>query len=103
MKPISVIVPSYNHAEYVEACLDSIYFQDYPSIELVIVDDNSSDDSEKVILNWIRNIKTEDTSFASRYNEQTGEIQRTVHPRYNKIGRTVVFEGSDRNIGSTAR
>ena len=52
MNTISIVIPSYNHAEYIEACLDSIYFQDYPSIEIIIVDDCSTDGSPEVISNW---------------------------------------------------
>jgi len=101
MKTISIIVPSYNHAEYIEACLDSIYFQDYPNIELIIVDDNSSDDSAAVIERWIHNLEIEDASFASRYNQETDHVERTAHKRYNKPGRTIIFERNERNLGST--
>lgn len=40
---VTVIVPSFNHAEYIEECLRSIHDQTYPRLELVVVDDNSSD------------------------------------------------------------
>ncbi len=49
MKKISVIVPSYNHAQYIEACLDSILFRDHDNIELIIVNDCSADESRQVI------------------------------------------------------
>jgi len=102
MKKISIVVPSYNHADYVEACLDSIYFQDYPSIEIIIVDDNSSDNSAEVISGWISRIKKEQVSFASRYNENNNEIERFYHNRYNRLERTILFEANKENIGSTA-
>jgi len=102
MKKISIVVPSYNHSNYIEACLDSIYFQDYSNIEIIIVDDNSSDNSAKVISNWISRIENEETSFAARYNEENDEIERVHHKRYNRSGRTIVFEKNKENIGSTA-
>lgn len=102
MKKISIVVPSYNHADYIEACLDSIYFQDYPSIEIIIVDDNSSDDSAEVISNWVSRVEKEEASFASRYNEKNDEIERTHHKRYNHSERTVLFERNQENFGSTA-
>jgi glycosyltransferase involved in cell wall biosynthesis len=49
---VSVIVPVYNHAQYLEQCLDSIYNDDYPNIELIIIDDGSKDESIEVIQNW---------------------------------------------------
>lgn len=102
MKKISIVVPSYNHANYIEACLDSIYFQDYKNIEIIIVDDNSSDNSAEIIANWIFRIEKEEASFASRYNEKNDEIERVYHKRYNCLERTIVFEKNKENLGSTA-
>jgi len=42
---VSVIIASYNHAEYVEASIRSVMAQTYPDIELLVVDDGSKDDS----------------------------------------------------------
>lgn len=40
---ISVIIPVYKAELYLEACLDSVLAQDYPSLELLLVDDGSPD------------------------------------------------------------
>lgn len=42
---VSVIISSYNHADYIEACIESVLCQTYPSVELLVVDDGSRDDS----------------------------------------------------------
>ena len=45
---ISVIVPVYNVEEYLAQCLDSIVGQTYRDLEIILVDDGSTDDSAKI-------------------------------------------------------
>ena len=45
---VSIVVPVYNVEEYVEECLDSIDAQTYDNVEIVIVDDGSTDGSRDV-------------------------------------------------------
>ncbi len=42
---ISVIIPVYNVSEYLEKCVNSVVFQSYKNIEVILVDDGSKDDS----------------------------------------------------------
>lgn len=42
---VTVIIASYNHAPYIEASIESVLAQSYPKIELLVVDDGSTDDS----------------------------------------------------------
>ena len=46
---ISVVVPSYNHIEYVTKCIESIVTQTFTNFELVVIDDGSSDGSVALI------------------------------------------------------
>ncbi len=48
-KRVSVVVPSYNHAGFVERCLKSILNQTVKPSELLVIDDGSSDGSVEVI------------------------------------------------------
>lgn len=45
---ISVIVPVYNVRQYLRQCLDSLASQEYPSFEIIVVDDGSTDDSSSI-------------------------------------------------------
>ena len=48
MEKVSVIVPVYNGAKCIKRCADSILNQDYPELELILVDDGSRDRSVQI-------------------------------------------------------
>ena len=45
MKLISVIVPVYNTEKYIEKCVMSILNQTYKNLEIILIDDGSTDNS----------------------------------------------------------
>ena len=53
MPKISVIVPVYNTEKYVEKCLKSIVEQKMKDIEIIVVNDGSTDNSEAKIKDFI--------------------------------------------------
>lgn len=49
MKPlVTVVIPVYNISEYVAKCLESVVKQDYENLEIIVVDDGSTDESGKI-------------------------------------------------------
>lgn len=52
---ISIVVPMYNNVRYVELCIDSIVCQSYQNIELVIVDDGSTDGTSDIVDSYANN------------------------------------------------
>ena len=54
-KIISVVIPCYNVEKYIEECLNSICRQTYSDLEIICVDDGSTDSTVKIIENYQRN------------------------------------------------
>jgi len=46
---VSIVIPSYNHGRYLGAAIESILAQDYPRIELIVIDDGSTDRSVEIL------------------------------------------------------
>ena len=67
---ISVIVPTYNRADFVGETIESILNQTYKNFELIIVDDGSTDNTEEVIRKFkdsrIKYIKTDNWGGPAR-------------------------------------
>lgn len=49
---VSVIIPCYNGEKFIDVSIDSVYIQDYSPIELIVVDDESTDSSAERIKGW---------------------------------------------------
>lgn len=71
---ISVIIPMYNAERYVEKCLESIINQTYKNIEVIIINDGSTDNSKEICENFakkdnrIKVITTENRGAGSARN-----------------------------------
>lgn len=46
---VSVVIPSYNHKEYVAQAIDSVLGQSWPHVDLIVIDDGSTDGSADII------------------------------------------------------
>lgn len=49
---VSIIIPCFNSENYIEYCIDSALSQDYPNIEIIVVDDGSTDSSAELLAKY---------------------------------------------------
>lgn len=54
---VSVVIPNYNHAPYLDQRIQSVLAQTYPHFEVLLLDDGSTDDSAKVLARYAQHEK----------------------------------------------
>lgn len=69
---VSAIIPSYNHSQFVQEAILSIVGQDYKNLELIIIDDGSTDDSVVKISELIDICKNRFNRFEIRSRPNKG-------------------------------
>jgi glycosyltransferase involved in cell wall biosynthesis len=111
---VSIIAISYNHASYIQEALDSIFNQSYSNIEVIVIDDSSTDESCSVIESCIQGrsvlfLKNEKNvgnciSFNRAYKYATGDyiidfaLDDIMYP--TRIEKQVeLFQQSSDNVG----
>lgn len=80
MPLVSVFVVTYNSGQYVVETLDSIKFQTYQNIELVISDDCSKDNTLNIVYEWLK----ENNSRFVRTKVVTTDINKGIPANYNR-------------------
>ena len=74
---LSVIVPVYNGESTIEKCLSSIIGQDYPDIEIVVVNDGSTDDTKKIVEEIIRENPDVNIRLVNKRNGGNSQARKT--------------------------
>ena len=49
---LSIVIPVYNIESYIGRCLDSLIVQTYSNLEIIVVDDGSTDSTLSIIKNY---------------------------------------------------
>lgn len=89
---ISVVVTCYNHQDYIEQCLRSIFEQTYQNIELLVLDDGSTDKSAQIIQETLA-----DSPFPTRFesHENMGVVKTRNKALQQIQGTYFIFVDSD--------
>ena len=88
---ISIIVPVYNLDNYIEKTLDSICNQTYSNIEIVVVDDGSSDNSWNIVCNYSK----KDKRVVAVHQENSGVTVARLNGVKNATGDWIGFVDGD--------
>jgi glycosyltransferase involved in cell wall biosynthesis len=87
---ITVVIPSFNHGAWIGQAIDSVLNQTYTNLELLIIDNHSSDSTDEVI----RNYKDDRISFIKVNNNDSIAFSRNVGIELGK-GEWIAFLDSD--------
>lgn len=93
---ISIIVPIYNGEYYLDDCLDSLKVQDYSDIEIIMVDDGSTDNTADIC----RRYTLEDQRYHYIYQENGGQNAARKTGVEQALGSWVLFVDSDDFVAS---
>ncbi len=88
---ISIIVPVYNVEEYLEECLESIQHQTYTDIEVILVNDGSTDGSREICERYCE----KDIRFRLINQENQGQSVARNRGFKESIGQYIMFVDSD--------
>lgn len=78
-KLVSILIPCYNHEQFLDDCLESILAQDYANIELLICDDCSPDNSYAKILSYEQRLKARFPRVEILKNEVNCGVTKNVN------------------------
>lgn len=87
---VSIVVPVYNVEQYLKDCLDSILQQSYPNIELIIINDGSTDGSKEIVIPFLSDKRVK---YIEQENKGLSGARNTGLK--NALGKYIVFVDSD--------
>ena len=91
-KTVSIIVPVYNSEKYLKRSIESILNQTYKDLEIIIIDDKSTDNSKKIIQKYA----SSDNRIRAFYSEVNHGVSRSRNIGLKSIsGDYVMFMDSD--------
>jgi GT2 family glycosyltransferase len=73
---VSIAIPSYNSASTLRETLDSVLAQSYPNIEVIVVDDGSTDDTESVVRRYGARVRYVHTAYGGLASARNAGLQQ---------------------------
>lgn len=91
---ISIIIPTYNRAGFLERCVDSLLVQIQDDVQIIIVDDGSNDDTHEILSRYKNN-----EHITVAYRQHGGVSKARNHGLAIAAGKYVSFVDSDDYVG----
>ena len=66
---VSVCIPNYNYAQYLRNCLDSVLNQTYDNYEVILYDNNSTDESYEIALSYLPKFRQKGVYYSAVQNK----------------------------------
>jgi len=93
---VSVIIPTYNRAQFITRALESILEQSYRPIEIIVVDDGSEDETVRVVTEWSQSQVSGDGLTVRLFKQQNrGPGAARNHGLVKSRGQFIQFLDSD--------
>jgi teichuronic acid biosynthesis glycosyltransferase TuaG len=89
---VSIITPAFNAAKFISICIESVIHQSYTNWEMIIVNDCSSDETEKIVQKYV---KTENRIKLISLDKNIGVSGSRNLAIINSRGRYIAFLDSD--------
>lgn len=76
---VTVIVPAYNHARYIEDCLESVVASTHRPIELLVLDDGSTDGTAEAAERWVQHLDQSADLRARAWRHENRGVTSTLN------------------------
>ena len=94
---VTVVITNYNYAEYLRQCLESVAVQTYRPLELIIIDDASTDNSWEVIQGLKKDYRSEFVNVSAIHTHSNSKIHGVLNIalRYVRGEITLMLDADD--------
>lgn len=95
---VSIVIPTYNSEKYLSDCLKSVYNQTHKNTEVIIINDGSSDGSEKVIKKFYKKYKNSTIILNNNKASGSGEVASNGGIKLAKGKYVAIMDSDDMSL-----
>lgn len=92
---VSVLTPAYNTAGYIHRLLDSVLSQTYPQIEMIVIDDGSTDNTVAVVESYVQAFQDKGYTLQCFRQNNAGQSVAIKNGLHKVTGEFLVWPDSD--------